>query len=189
MDKDKQKFCQWVYSLFCVAERRRALVAYWHCSPPNNGSTLTDIFSGFIKTILYAPLRLTMSNTGVSLFNNEELPIAYSWLTSSEKTYVASIFLRRHELFDGVEHFLSSRFRLHGFKYNDQAALLIATRRAIVRDFTAIASGNPACSYALVAAYQRLMLQKRTVDRFVYEAHHALVTPGCQVARVPVLDY
>lgn len=164
-----------IYQLLCKKSRRKMILCHWHSgdNPPVEGNSFDKVVANFFDAILYLPLKVSLHNDHLNLFEKPLLPIPYAWLESHERQTVTELVTRRKEYFESCELYTSGAFSLR--RYKKHVEWRIEHRRELLRDFIMICLtkkdfGVYPTNQLMLRVSERL-LSKPYHDRFIDEVY------------------
>jgi hypothetical protein len=143
------------------------ILCHWHssASPPVEGDSFDKVVANFFDAILYLPLKVSIHNDHLNLFEKPILPIPYAWLEPHERQTITELVTKRREYFESCELYTSGAFSLR--KYKKTVEWRIEHRRELLRDFIMICLTKK--DFGL---YPTNQLMLRVSERLLSKTHH-----------------
>lgn len=172
----KEEAGRFLKGLLGDSSRRLAIMLHWHERCPLKGTTIVQIWTQFVRALLYEKLDFCIDTSGLYLFGtglsvSKAFFIPYAWLTRSERNEVQYMVFHQDRFFKNREKiYHGHRKMLSGFIGNKHAsrdcgAFSVSTRKTILRDFcTLVYQVAPHFRLPLALILQDIAIEK--VDIF-----------------------
>lgn len=128
------------YNLLGDPKRRLAILLHWHAHIGECKTTLRELWTNFVSTLLYKPVDVVIDNSGLYLFGTKQdmFYVAFEWLTAHEQQMVYNMVTNRKAYFKKEpKRYQSNRIEMVGFAHN-KAVLTERMRIQLVRDFCSL---------------------------------------------------
>lgn len=186
---EKKELSYLIFILLCKRNRRQQILSNWHATQPVKGDTTVEIWTRFIDTILHESIRVVMTHNAISFWNGK-LSIPYTWLTAEESQQVVKLYVKHKTLFKHREKYEASCFKFSQCTLNSSSLYPLKHRKELVRDFATICvhikKKGDWGRWLLIHSCQRIMITRKSTDRFVYELQNQLQLNG-NVRNIPVI--
>jgi len=184
-------FRDFFFRLLGDQERRRYILENWHRNYPvtKEDTCLSDVFAGFIKTLLYGKVDLYIQQDAFSILSGQwsarPLMIRKEWLTPAERAFLHRAVKSGEALFMTRKEYENGLYSYENFVHNDgkdtkpyHCLVDRVWRRQLLRDFCflllAKQEGHWYLLDLLCAVQQVLITKEGGKDLFLAAIHGAL---------------
>lgn len=128
------------YNLLGDPKRRLAILLHWHAHISDYKTSLREMWTNFVSTLLYKTANVVVDNHGLYLFGTKQdsFYIAFEWLNQREQQMVHHMITHRKAFFKKEpKRYQSNRIEMVGFAHN-KVILTDVMRKQLVRDFCSL---------------------------------------------------
>jgi hypothetical protein len=132
----------------------------------------------FVEMVMFAPLKIEMTQDKIRLLDCDFLDIEYGWLMKHEKEYIQTMFIQRYTLFEDVQFFKTDGTFLLRKTRKTYQCWQLEQRRELVRDLFMLIMSKKDLDVVPESVILGICQLMKRRDRFLSEVHDALQGRG-----------